>query len=688
MRWTLLLPLLMMLSLSLSLGGPPQEPVPLFRLTQQGPWESRGSYTTSDSPCEGFPVGATVLTLVNRSLERLPACLPRTLRSLDGSHNLLRALSTPELGGLQELRELTLRHNRISALRWGGGAPARLLALDLSHNALAALPPCTGPALHSLRMLTLAGNPLRELQPRAFACLPELQLLNLSCSALGRGARGSIADGAFTREDGQPLVTLEVLDLSGTHLEQVESGWIRDLPNLKSLYLRKMPRLKTLEGDIFKMTPNLKQLDCQESPALTSVHTQIFQDTPCLQLLLFQKAADTMCAPAAGSKSSFSGPLSLSQLSGVCTLDQNTTLLASNPTSFNHSAYAPWTQDPFTGWNTGLSAQPGEGEQNITKAPSYPVASLTQGAWVHGDTSEENARFTIDSMAGYSPSRAPPRADSIAGGEQLEQAATRVLEPRISPASTTLASKYLGPLPTSPNPMSMSQAIHKALHTNPSEDEIPILLLDDYSEEEAAQEQVRAPRQDVSCDYHPCKHLQTPCAELQKRLRCRCPGLSGEDTVPDPPKLQEASEMTDTSMLIHWCAPNSVVLWYQIRYSAEGGSGNQSVVGNIYATARQHPLYKLSPGTTYRVCVLAANRAGVSQPQTSGWRRSCATFTTKPSSLIIFWVLCTSCGLLLVSTLVLSVCLCRRCWKPPRQGYDTHLVAFKNPASIEGIAQW
>ena len=69
----------------------------------------------------------------------------------------------------------------------------------------------------------------------------------------------------------------------------VQSGWIRDLPKLTSLYLRKMPRLNSLEGDIFKVTPDLQQLDCQDSPALTSVHTHIFQDTPLLQVLHFQK---------------------------------------------------------------------------------------------------------------------------------------------------------------------------------------------------------------------------------------------------------------------------------------------------------------------------------------------------------------------------------------------------------------
>lgn len=210
------------------------------------------------------------------------------------------------------------------------------------------------------------------------------------------------------------------------------------------------------------------------------------------------------------------------------------------------------------------------------------------------------------------------------------------------------------------------------------------MLLDDSSEEEeeGKKEEVGARPEDAPCDYHPCKHLQTPCAELQRRLRCRCPGLSSEDTIPDPPKLQRVSETTDTSALVRWCAPNSVVHSYQIHYSLEGWPGNQSVVRDIYATARQHPLYGLSPGTTYRVCVLAANRAGLSQPQASGLWGPCAAFTTKPSFVLIFAGLCATSGLLLVSTLLLSACLCRRVWgrATRRQHYDTHLVAYKNPA--------
>ncbi|XP_019590447.2 leucine-rich repeat neuronal protein 4 [Rhinolophus sinicus] len=718
LRWLLLL--LPTAALSPGPAGTPHERTPLFWLTQQGPWGNEANNATR-SPCDGlFAAGATTLTLANRSLERLPGCLPRALRSLDCSYNGLRALSAPELGHLPHLQVLTLRHNRIAALRWGPAAPAGLHTLDLSYNRLSALPLCVEPALGSLRALDLAGNPLQALPPGAFACFPALRLLNLSGTALGHGAQGDIADAAFA-----PLATLEVLDLSGTFLTRVQSGWIRDLPKLTSLYLRKMPRLRSLEGDIFKMTPDLQRLDCQDSPALTSVQTHIFQDTPHLQLLLLQncnlssfppwtlhssqvlsislfgnpltcscelswllmdakrtalnRAADTVCAPAAGSQGPFSAPLLLSQLPSVCHSSQSTTLLDSNSASS-----VPSTHAPSTPRSTAPSTQAVGDRQSVTKAPSHPMGLHTGTAWPHSPVGE---RVAASSTAGSSNSGNLPRAASTAGTELREQAASLVLDPNISSAFTPWASKHLGLFPASQNPVSTpqldwrTQATPQAPQPSPSEGDIPILLLDDSSEEEGeAEEEEDAPPQEGPCDYHPCKHLQTPCADLQKRLRCLCPGLSREDTIPEPPKLQGVSETTDTSALVRWCAPNSVVRSYQIHFSAEGQPGNQSVVGDIYATARQHPLYGLLPGTTYHVCVLAANSAGLSLPRASGLWGPCATFTTKPSFVLIFAGLCAASGLLLVSTLLLSACLCRRGRTPRQQRYDTHLVAYKNPA--------
>ncbi|KAF0871576.1 LRRN4 protein, partial [Crocuta crocuta] len=519
----------------------------------------------------------------------------------------------------------------------------------------------------------------------------------------------------------------------------VQSGWIRDLRKLKILYLRKMPRLRTLEGDIFKMTPDLQQLDCQDSSALTSRHTGMHQDVsqalPFLstcnlssfppwslhssqvltinlfgnplicscelawllkdaQRIVLSRAADTVCTTAVGSQDTFSAPLLLSYLPSTCHLDQSTTLPDSNSPYSVAIAHAPSTQSPATPQSTAPSAAPVEVRQSVTETPSLPASSPTRTAWLHSGIGTGTPPSAATSTAESSKSSALRRAASTAGTEHQEERATRLVHgPDSAAASPPQASKHLGLLSTAWNPVRTPQPSHRPQatrqvpHPSPSEDTIPILLLDDSSEEEEEEgagekEEVGAPPQDVPCDYQPCKHLQTPCAELQRLSRCRCPGLSGEDTVPDPPRLQAVTETTDTSALVRWCAPNSVVRGYQLRYSAEGGRGNQSasVVAGIYATARQHPLYGLSPGTTYRVCVLAANRAGLSRARASGWARPCAAFTTKPSFVLIFAGLCAACALLLVTTLLLSACLCRQARTPHPRRYDTHLVAYKNPA--------
>ncbi|XP_043738741.1 leucine-rich repeat neuronal protein 4 [Cervus elaphus] len=733
MWWALLLLLLPFpIAPRPSQAGPLQKTL-VFRLTQQGPWGS-GAGNSTVSPCEWLPVaGVTTLTFVNRGLERLPGCLPRALRSLDGSHNLLRALSAPELGHLPQLQVLTLRHNRIAALRWGPGAPAGLHSLDLSYNLLATLPPCTGPALPGLRALALAGNPLRALQPGAFACFPELRLLNLSYTELGRGDHEDLADATFAGVGGAPLAALQMLDLSGTFLPRVQSGWIRNLPRLTSLYLRKMPRLKSLEGDIFKMTPDLQHLDCQDSPALTSVHTYIFQDTPHLRVLHFQncnlssfhpwnlhssqvlsinlfgnpltcscelswllmdakrivlsREADIVCKPAARSSGTFSAPLLLSQLPSVCHSDQNTTLLDSNPPSSVISTHTPSAQGSSTLRSTTLSTTPAGGQQSITKFPFLPVDSRTRAAagLRHRLAKDGAAPSTTVSPTGSSNSGNPPKAVSTAWTEHQEYAPGLILEPNISAASIPWASRHPGLSPASrdsvslPQPAWETRATPQARHPPPSERGIPVLLLDDSreeEEEESGKEEVGAPAWDVPCDYHPCRHLQTPCAELQRLWRCRCPGLSGEDTLPDPPKLQAVAETTDTSALVRWCAPNSVVRAYQIRYAPEGWPGNQSVVADVCATARQHALHGLSPATAYRVCVLAANGAGLSQ------RGACAAFTTGRSPGLVAAGLGSAGGLLLVSTALLATGLCRRGRTPSTPPCHAQLLAYRNPAFI------
>ena len=136
------------------------------------------------------------------------------------------------------------------------------------------------------------------------------------------------------------------------------------------------------------------------------------------------------------------------------------------------------------------------------------------------------------------------------------------------------------------------------------------------------------------------------------------------------------AETTDTSALVRWCAPNSVVRAYQIRYAPEGWPGNQSVVGDVCATARQHALHGLLPATAYRVCVLAANGAGLSR------RGACIAFTTGHNPVLVTAGLGSAGGLLLVSTALLATGLCRRGRTPRTPPCHTQLLAYRNPAFV------
>ncbi|XP_068918894.1 leucine-rich repeat neuronal protein 4 [Petaurus breviceps papuanus] len=731
----------------------------LFQVAQLGPWEDNLSF--SSLSCEEFNKTTATLFLVNRSLESFPPCLPRTLQSLDLSSNQLKELRDQDLRDLSNLQVLILRNNLIQKLHWGETPVIESLeTLDLSYNKLSSIPSCQTMILQNLTWLSLVGNPILEIQPGALSCFPSLHFLNLSATLLGKDDREGIKESAFAQRIlGQvgekiPLHSMEVLDLSGTFLPEIQLGWIRDIPNLRSLYLKKMARLKSLDGEIFKATPNLRILDCQDSQALSFVNTEIFEDTPHLQSLLLQncnlssfqpwtldssqvifinlygnpltcscdlswllsekmvlsRSNDTLCIPTADPNSTFLSSLSLSQLYSKCFSKRNTTFIVSSPPSLESNAYNNSSNKPFNGSNqpvtlassnfhkTEPTAFPALGSPNITKENSILSKKATFNTLKFALPTQSVGRIamipTTVTTGGPSFLAIPPSAGRTAPTKLREENAIRKISlsqstigPGISvPTSDSTPFPRKHPkIPSLPYMVSTPQTNQRAQTTTDRHEPsasvigIPIYMLDDYSEEEE-EERKDATKQDILCDYHPCKHLQTPCDILQKSSRCRCPGLSGEDTIPDPPKLQEVSETTDTSALIHWCAPNSVVHMYQLIYHPEDRAEKQTVLKEIYAIAREHPLHGLSPSTTYNVCVLASNKAGLSLTRTSEWRKACTTFTTKPSFLFIFAGLCSTSGLLLLSTFILSVCLYKKCKTRHAEQYDTHLVSYKNPA--------
>ncbi|KAJ3587509.1 hypothetical protein NHX12_011106 [Muraenolepis orangiensis] len=107
------------------------------------------------------------------------------------------------------------------------------------------------------------------------------------------------------------------------------------------------------------------------------------------------------------------------------------------------------------------------------------------------------------------------------------------------------------------------------------------------------------------CQYDPCQEDQPPCADLSARSGCLCPGLSGAQQTPHPPRLQgllppsgdgEGSE-------VRWCAPSSVVSGYRV--VVEGDRGTALEFG---AQARGGRVGPLEAGA--QVCVEAVNKAG------------------------------------------------------------------------------
>lgn len=141
-------------------------------------------------------------------------------------------------------------------------------------------------------------------------------------------------------------------------------------------------------------------------------------------------------------------------------------------------------------------------------------------------------------------------------------------------------------------------------------------------------------------------HFQTPCAELQRRWRCQCPA-SAEKTPARPSQAAGGGgdrRQVGTRALVR---PQLSGARLPNPLRTGGLARNQSVVGDVCATARQHTLRRLLPATAYRVCVLVTNGAGLSR------RRACIAFTTGQSPVLVTAGLGSAGGLLLVSTALL-----------------------------------
>ncbi|XP_010186615.1 PREDICTED: leucine-rich repeat neuronal protein 4-like, partial [Mesitornis unicolor] len=540
--------------------------------------------------------------------------------------------------------------------------------------------------------------------------------------------------------------------------------WTRDLPNLRSLHLTKMSRLRSLDTDFFKSMPDLRELNCQGSRSLGFVRTEMFDSAPHLSHLSFencnlssfnpwninssdsiiidlygnpllcdcqlswllskpkkvvlQKALETFCNTSQEDQDRPSTSFSLLEVYNKCQSGRNATLPDSNTPSHKHKAFSLTSYDATTAITTGsaplttytssliqrnrmstTAANPTEPmltqansssheEEAISESTSHPpsfafvttspgfVTELYSHSLDYGFTSQtetDQLKREFRMTGATFPQEGP-------FSQPTSDYSTRATgNPNATDHYTHSFATHAGEA-TPPTSLSPLNSTRTKAHSEPALTRSLIHFVDDYDYDEHSTE---TPVQlaYTSCDYNPCRHLQRPCSELQSVSQCLCPGLSTEDEVPDPPRLREVSEVTDSSAQIRWCAPNSVVHTYELTLHVQGNEDRQFVLDNIYSTARQHTLYNLLPYTTYHICVTASNKAGSSQIASQGIPvNSCTRFKTKPSYKSIFAALTAASGLFLISTIILSVCLCKACKKPQSEQYGTHLVSYKNPA--------
>ncbi|XP_030050845.1 leucine-rich repeat neuronal protein 4 [Microcaecilia unicolor] len=693
-------------------------------------------------PCKELSNQAsTNLTLMNKGLLVFPSCLPKTLEILDLSHNNLSLINISEIVQLSQLQDLAVRHNGIEAFHCPDEHSSSLEVLDISYNRLKSVPACS--VLLKLKKLSLAGNPIIRIEPFAFTYFPNLAFLNLSATQLGKAIDGGISESSFAlkiKGDSPkiPMTAMNVLDLSETFLPNIQQEWTKNFPNLKELHIAKMAHLHSLDTNALKYLPNLSRLNCQGSRGLSLVRTEIFKDVPQLNYLDLQNCnlstlnswsinSSTLNISLYGNPLKCSCKLSwlLSDPTTVVLLRPEKTLCTSradrgsssslsllelyNECQSNNGSSKPVQPENTTHVNTHSY----RASRSLTTAPSMaktgptlPVLPFVKSNVQPNNTTTVNTHITVSSLTN-APSTAEagptsPRLPFVDSNLQNSGSTIQIDQSTLLYEDITHAPSMKegeGSVPFPDEPSTRFFMLNNALKTtqiddsktnapapkpNPSQksphDDVPISYVsDDYDYGAAQEEKSTVQSKAMLCDYHPCKHLQRPCLELQSLSRCFCPGLSGENTIPDPPRLRDVSEITDTSALIHWCAPNSVVHKYELIYQAEGS--HRTVVDDIYVTARQYTLYGLAPGTTYQVCVVASNKAGSSEPVNESFSRSpCSKLKTKPSYTIILAVLCSTSGILLIAIIILSVCLCKKSKNPQTDQYDTHLVSYKNPA--------
>ncbi|KAG8543221.1 hypothetical protein GDO81_025191, partial [Engystomops pustulosus] len=212
--------------------------------------------------------------MYNNLLEKVPAGLPRRVKTLMLLHNQITGISKDDFSTTYLLEDLNLRYNKITsgAVHRDAFRKLRLLkTLELSGNFLRSFPHGLP---KNLEILRLNDNEIGSIPQDALSGMTKLKELYMKNNKL---KISSIYPGAWAELSG-----LQLLDLSGNQLSYVPA----DLPeSLEYLYLQSN-RISSLPDSAFHSSPNLKGIFLRFN-ALTpeSVMESAFQDLEKLQVL-------------------------------------------------------------------------------------------------------------------------------------------------------------------------------------------------------------------------------------------------------------------------------------------------------------------------------------------------------------------------------------------------------------------
>lgn len=139
---------------------------------------------------------------------------------------------------------------------------------------------------------------------------------------------------------------------------------------------------------------------------------------------------------------------------------------------------------------------------------------------------------------------------------------------------------------------------------------------EDFTTEPPSSSSTHSEQPDLNpCNYDMCVEQQHTCPEFAEATSCLCRGLSSGFTPPSSPSLSHLTQLDGKGVVVHWCAPNSIVTHYIVWVR-----GNGKVKIEVEERKRAAVLDDVEAGA--HICVEAVNKGGVSTEDD----RSCATF--------------------------------------------------------------